>query len=204
MKPAMSSLWGYLWRFIGNGGAMGMAYAMLPWRTVRAGITYGLAVCMCLFGTLIFAPNAQNVLFQLNVISATAAITGHIIYGAMLVIFLRRWEGMKRSKQPVEGRPRPGIGWTPCREGSAYLLSVDQPAPAGARHVLHDDVGLARNVLADMAREDARVAVERATGAEADRYGERLAGVEIGQGFLALCRGRLRRAACAAATATEA
>ncbi len=49
------------------------------------------------------------------------------------------------------------------------LEQIDQPPSAGARHVLHDDVGPSRNVLADMPRKDARVAIERAARAESDR-----------------------------------
>ena len=48
----------------------------------------------------------------------------------------------------------------------------------GARHVLHDDVGIAGDVPADMARQHARVVVVAAAGREADHDAHGLALVE--------------------------
>ena len=48
-----------------------------------------------------------------------------------------------------------------------------------ARHVLHDDVRLARDVAADVAREHARVVVVTAARRETDDDADRLAFVEI-------------------------
>ena len=47
------------------------------------------------------------------------------------------------------------------------------------RHVLHDDRGIAGNVLAEMARGHARLQVVAAADAGADDEGDLLAGVEI-------------------------
>jgi hypothetical protein len=76
--------WGYLWRYVGNGGAMGLTFALLPWRGLRAGMVYGTAICCCLLGTLILAPSAQTVLFYLTPVTATTALIGHLLYGATL------------------------------------------------------------------------------------------------------------------------
>jgi hypothetical protein len=64
--PRANFAWGYLWRFMGNGGGMGIACAMLPWRGARAGIAYGTLVCSGLFAVLLFFPVAQAHLFPLT------------------------------------------------------------------------------------------------------------------------------------------
>jgi len=97
-----SPFWGYLWRFVGNGGAMGMAFSMLPWRRVGDGLAYGIGICLCLFATLILAPHAQEMLFRLTPVTAASALVGHVIYGSVLVMLLRRWE---RRRRPAETSP---------------------------------------------------------------------------------------------------
>lgn len=86
-----SIFWGYLWRFTCNGGAMGMAYAVLPLRGTWGGLAFGTFVCLCLFGTLLVAPEAQQVLFELRFDTALAALVGHWIYGAALGGLCQRW-----------------------------------------------------------------------------------------------------------------
>lgn len=83
--------WGYLWRYLLNGGCMGMAFAALPLFGVRQGIAYGTFVCSCLFGTLLLAPDAQGALFRLTWITGAGALAGHWIYGATLGGLLRLW-----------------------------------------------------------------------------------------------------------------
>ena len=83
--------WGYLWRFICNGGGMGMAFGILPFRGARQGISYGIFICCCLFGTLLFAPGAQQALFHLTTITAAGALVGHVIYGGALGGLTRMW-----------------------------------------------------------------------------------------------------------------
>lgn len=83
--------WGYLWRFIGNGGGMGLAFAMLPWRHLRAGVAYGTAICLCLFLTVLLAPNASRELFVLTPATAAGAMAGHWVYGALLGWLTASW-----------------------------------------------------------------------------------------------------------------
>ena len=82
--PDASPLWGYLWRYIGNGGAMGMTFMMLHWRGAGTGMLYGTAICCCLFGTLLWVLDAQVLLFRLTPLSVLGALTGHLVYGAVL------------------------------------------------------------------------------------------------------------------------
>jgi len=91
MDQAASPIWGYAWRFLGNGGGMGLTFAMLPWRGSRAGMLYGAFICCCLYATLIFAPHAQDTMFRLTPITAAAAMVGHLDYGGVLGWLLLRW-----------------------------------------------------------------------------------------------------------------
>jgi hypothetical protein len=99
--PTASWLWGYLWRFVWNGGAMGIAFAMLPFRGVRAGVAFGLAVCGCLFATLLASPIAQHRFLALTPFNVAVALVGHAVYGAVLGAALERLE-----RPAPAGRPR--------------------------------------------------------------------------------------------------
>lgn len=91
--------WGYLWRYLGNGGAMGMAFAMCPWRSIRAGMAYGTSICLCLFATLMLAPGAQTALFPLTPMTAFTALIGHLTYGGVLALALRGISASTLSRQ---------------------------------------------------------------------------------------------------------
>src|SRR6266705_2820574 len=63
---------GYIWRYVGDGGYMGMAftvaYCILKPRVDSriAGVGFGLAIWVCLLGTLVIAPHGQEMLFKLT------------------------------------------------------------------------------------------------------------------------------------------
>jgi len=87
---------GYLYRYIGDGGGMGMAFvAIYPLlrklgaNTVLNGIIYGVAIWLCLIATLIVAPRGQVMLFKLTPLSFTLSLCGHLIYGAVLGLLMR-------------------------------------------------------------------------------------------------------------------
>jgi hypothetical protein len=82
LDPA--SLFGYLWRHLGNGGGMAIAFFALGLRGVRIGVLYGLFVCSGLLFTLVFAPYGEEMLFPLSATTLVMAVGGHIIYGATL------------------------------------------------------------------------------------------------------------------------
>lgn len=77
-------VFGYLWRYLGNGGGMAVAFFALGLIGVRTGILYGLFVCSGLLFVLIAAPYGQDMLFPLNATTVVMAVGGHIIYGAAL------------------------------------------------------------------------------------------------------------------------
>ena len=104
--PNASPFWGYLWRFVCNGGCMGMAMGVLPIRGARQGLLYGSFICCCLFATLLFAPSAQNHLFHLSVISGVGAMIGHWVYGSVLGGVMNLWSPLK-ARQPEIIAPAP-------------------------------------------------------------------------------------------------
>jgi hypothetical protein len=133
-------MWGYVWRFIGNGGGMGLAFAMLPWRSVRLGIAYGSSICLGLFGLLYFWPVSQQHFFPLTPLTATGAMAGHWVYGAVLGWLTTRWlPPVGRRRRPARarhdrgdrgdrGRPEPEVG---SRSATVLVAVPDEPAVGG-------------------------------------------------------------------------
>ncbi len=105
MDSHASPVWGYVWRFLGNGGGMGMAFAMLPWRGKRSGMIYGAFVCCCLYLTLLLAPHAQETMFRLTPVTMAAAMFGHLDYGWVLGWLLHRWLPEPRPSALVREAP---------------------------------------------------------------------------------------------------
>ena len=101
LHPAI--VFGYLWRYAGNGGGLAIAFWALGFRGVRAGVAYGLAVCAGLLFTLVVSPLGQQMLFPLNGVTVIMATGGHAIYGAVLGALLARdrpgWPRRTRSAQ---------------------------------------------------------------------------------------------------------
>lgn len=103
--------WGYLWRFIGNGGGMGLAFAMLPWRRMSVGVAYGTVICFCLFGTILLAPLASKELFALGPATMAGAMAGHWVYGAILGWLTGSWtQGASAPIERVVPKQEEGVG----------------------------------------------------------------------------------------------
>ncbi|MDQ3809280.1 MAG: hypothetical protein M3336_03220 [Chloroflexota bacterium] len=92
-------LLGYLYRWAGDGGGMGLAFLVLaralpftPTRSpaVAIGIAYGIAIWVCLLLTLLVAPTGQQELFVLTPVTLLLSLGGHIIYGIVLGAWLAR------------------------------------------------------------------------------------------------------------------
>jgi hypothetical protein len=85
---------GYIWRYVGDGGYMGMAftvaYCILKPRVDSriAGVGFGLAIWVCLLGTLVLAPHGQEMLFKLTLTTLSLSLLGHLIYGISLGMLL--------------------------------------------------------------------------------------------------------------------
>src|SRR6266702_8169568 len=99
---------GYIWRYVGDGGYMGMAftvaYCILKPRVDSriAGVGFGLAIWVCLLGTLVLAPHGQEMLFKLTLTTLSLSLLGHLIYGislGMLLPYVLREKEMLRCAQ---------------------------------------------------------------------------------------------------------
>ena len=129
--PNTQWYWGYVWRFIGNGGGMGVAFAMLPWRGVKLGIAYGSAICLGLVGLLYFWPVSQQHFFALTPLTAAGGMAGHWVYGAVLGYLTARWLPPvgKRRRRPA--RDRRDREQRAEREPRAATVLVAVPDPVG-------------------------------------------------------------------------
>lgn len=78
---------GYIWRYVGDGGFMSVAFVvgyrlLKPALDVRiAALIFGIAIWLCLIGTILLAPYGSQMLFALTPITFSLSLLGHIIYG---------------------------------------------------------------------------------------------------------------------------
>jgi hypothetical protein len=86
-------VFGYLWRYVGDGGGLALAFVALNLRGPRQGALFGLSVCAGLLVTLAVSPHGQQLLFPLNRNTVFMATAGHIIYGSVLGSLVTKWSG---------------------------------------------------------------------------------------------------------------
>jgi hypothetical protein len=102
---------GYLWRYIGNGGGMGLAfYAMYPLfrekiKPLSAGIIYGVTVFCCLLVTIYMSPSGRTYLFTPTLLTALFGGLGHIVYGATLGYGVRRFPDTSVAQRLIVNAP---------------------------------------------------------------------------------------------------
>jgi len=103
---------GYLYRYVGDGGGMGMAfvvaYTLLQPR-VRcwlAATGFGIAVWGCLMVTLLLAPDGQALMFRLTPVSFTLSLLGHVVYGAAIGAMLTHLLRRSQRSQHASGAPQ--------------------------------------------------------------------------------------------------
>ena len=131
--PNIGWYWGYVWRFVGNGGGMGIAFAMLPWRGVKLGIAYGTTVCLGLVAILYYFPVAQVHFFALTPPTAAGGMAGHWVYGAVLGWLTARWlppVGRRRRRPARERGQRREPGEREVRSATV-LVAVPDPVADG-------------------------------------------------------------------------
>ncbi|HLG33697.1 MAG TPA: hypothetical protein VI757_02370 [Bacteroidia bacterium] len=93
---------GYLWRYIGNGGGLGMVYFILLYifgasrYFLRSGLAFGLFVFVCLQLVLLTFDEAQAMMFPLNWLTFSGSLTGHVVYGLSLGWVGRRGVGKRK------------------------------------------------------------------------------------------------------------
>jgi len=85
---------GYAWRYLGNGGGMGLAFTVAYRMTAPRvsvwplAVGYGVAIWLCLIATLFLMPEGK-VLFELTPLTVSISLLGHVVYGAGLALGLR-------------------------------------------------------------------------------------------------------------------
>jgi hypothetical protein len=120
---------GYVWRYIGDGGGMGVAFFIAAfalgidrWKSVYAVLAF---VAMSVFplwsgliGTVVVAPRGEEMMFDLNPATFTITLVGHLIFGLVLgLAFLKAPRGAAHSEWP----------WPPILE-SAKVKRMIPPA----------------------------------------------------------------------------
>lgn len=93
---------GYLWRYLGDGGGIGMAFFVFcgmvasvrpSWITAQPmllSIGYGIFIWSGLCATVVLIPNGSKMLFAMSPMNFFLSLLGHLIYGAVLGLFLSR------------------------------------------------------------------------------------------------------------------
>ena len=124
LRPAW--VFGYLWRYLGNGSGAAVAFFALGWRGVKAGILFGLFVCAGLLAVLAVSPRGQEMLFPLNAATVMMATLGHILYGTVLGALRSRVGGLAATATGSDS----GIVKLTCQMGSAQDLHTSSGTPA--------------------------------------------------------------------------
>jgi hypothetical protein len=112
---------GYLWRYLGNGGGMGMAfYAVYPLveprvKPLKAGVMYGVSIFCCLLATIYLSPAGKSYLFAPTAGTALLGLLGHIVYGGVLGY------GTKLSQNLALEQAVPPVSGHGCVSGDAEV-----------------------------------------------------------------------------------
>jgi hypothetical protein len=95
----LSPAWmvGYLWRYCFNGAGLSLAFFSLGFSRIRQGLLYGFFVAAGLISVIAISPYAAEVLWPLNAISVSMIVSGHLAFGAGLVI-VRRFATASRTR----------------------------------------------------------------------------------------------------------
>jgi hypothetical protein len=96
LRPGAEPSWmvGYAWRYLGNGGGMGLAFTVAYRLFAPQGgvyplaLGYGVAIWGGLLATLFLMPDG-TVLFELTPLTLAVSFVGHVVYGAGLALGLR-------------------------------------------------------------------------------------------------------------------
>ncbi|KUI20292.1 hypothetical protein AU193_17340 [Mycobacterium sp. GA-1285] len=111
-NTAGSAAVGYVWRYIGDGGGLGVAFFVVAfalgidrWRNVYAVLA---SVAFAVFptwaglmATVALAPRGEEMMFPLNIATVTITLVGHLIFGLVLgLAFLKAPRGRERSEWP--------------------------------------------------------------------------------------------------------
>lgn len=111
-----SALVGYTWRYIGNGGGLGISFFMLGEllnmrkNPVGSGVTFGMFVFAGLLSLLVFYPQSQKLMFEITPVAFFGGLTGHIVYGWVVGRMYRVLQLSKR-KIKVQTKSQQRFAW---------------------------------------------------------------------------------------------
>jgi len=92
---------GYTWRWIGDGGGIGLAFfvfcglvleirpSIVTTRPMLLSVGYGVFVWTGLMATVILPAHGEALLFPITPTSVALSLLGHLVYGSVLGLFLR-------------------------------------------------------------------------------------------------------------------
>ncbi len=141
-------LLGYLWRYIGDGGFMALAFVVAfhrlkpPINGRLAALLFGLAIWLCLVGTILIAPHGAEELFALTPVTLTLSFLGHVIYGAVIGMLLpfavdRSAKSLKEGGALLQTPPHSAKGSLPAEQRAQPPASIaEAPTAALAKGVL--------------------------------------------------------------------
>ncbi len=135
---------GYLWRFLGDGGGIGLSYfavcgvvlsiwpALIQRSPVALSLGYGVFVWSGLIATIVLSASGASLLFPLTPVTFAISLVGHLIYGGVLGICLRR----ALANQPLGAWPGPPPMWLTrmSDRGRMARRRSRQPLPATNWH----------------------------------------------------------------------
>ncbi|GAA4835689.1 hypothetical protein GCM10023201_25410 [Actinomycetospora corticicola] len=136
-----SGAWvGYLWRYLGDGGGIGVTFfvlaAFLGLHRRPAPVVVAASVAFAVFpvwagliGTVWLAPRGQTMMFPLTPVTITLSLIGHLIFGLIMGL------GFVKTRSAHRYWPwTPVVGWFVVAEGSAEgTLRVARPVPTSGR-----------------------------------------------------------------------
>ncbi|MDD7966752.1 hypothetical protein [Actinomycetospora lemnae] len=133
---------GYLWRYIGDGGGIGItffalacAFGLQRWSrraVVGASIAFSVfPVWAGLMGTVAIAPRGQTMMFPLTWVTVTLSLIGHLIFGWIMGLGFYRSRSVRQSWpwEPLTGDlPALPGGTGETRGGARAVTTGRQPA----------------------------------------------------------------------------
>jgi len=113
---------GYIWRYIGDAGGLGVAFFVVAYalgidrwsndKVVLASVAFAVFPTWAgLMATVALLPRGEEMMFDLNPATVTITLVGHLIFGLVLgLAFLKAPRGRKHSDWP----------WTPILETKTF------------------------------------------------------------------------------------
>ncbi|WP_211214511.1 hypothetical protein [Actinomycetospora chiangmaiensis] len=127
---------GYLWRYVGDGGGIGVTFfvlaAFLGLHRRPAPVVVAASVAFAVFpvwagliGTVWLAPRGQTMMFPLTPVTLTLSLVGHLIFGLIMGL------GFVKTRSAHRYWPwTPVVGWFVADEARAHgTLRVAHPFP---------------------------------------------------------------------------